>query len=152
MQTGLISEKTAKPVENWAGGNPKSTLLETAREVCGWGPNEERRPPRGGGKPGWDRCFLALRGDTLYVLGQAVDGGTDEGTLASLCRDRLCLCPPDGEALVSSAVSASELLGTAKTDLPYTFKLELRPTSTCWPSRWAPLPFQRRRAFRRKSS
>ncbi|KAG0415298.1 hypothetical protein HPB47_007528, partial [Ixodes persulcatus] len=91
--------------------------------------------PRGGGKPGWDRCFLALRGDTLYVLGQAVDGGADEGTLASLCRDRLCLCPPDGEALVSSAVSASELLGTAKTDLPYTFKLELRPISTCWPSR-----------------
>ncbi|CAN7984770.1 unnamed protein product [Ixodes hexagonus] len=91
--------------------------------------------PRSGGKPGWDKCFLVLREDTLYMLNQAVEPGADAGTLESLAHDSIRLCPPDGEALVSSAVSAAELLGTAKTDLPYTFKLELKPLNTCWPSR-----------------
>ncbi|XP_077534233.1 citron Rho-interacting kinase-like isoform X4 [Haemaphysalis longicornis] len=103
---------------------------------------------RSGGRQSWDKCFLVLCRGTLYLLDQALDpsGGPpssdaegEEGEerfaeqLEAVCRDRASLSPQDGEVLVSGAVSASELAGTAKSDLPYTFKLELKPHTTCWP-------------------
>ncbi|KAH9377391.1 hypothetical protein HPB48_008601 [Haemaphysalis longicornis] len=103
---------------------------------------------RSGGRQSWDKCFLVLCRGTLYLLDQALDpsGGPpssdaegEEGEerfaeqLEAVCRDRASLSPQDGEVLVSGAVSASELAGTAKSDLPYTFKLELKPRTTCWP-------------------
>lgn len=41
----------------------------------------------------------------------------------------------DGEVNVNSAVPASELLGTASTDIPFAMSLELLPYTTCWPGR-----------------
>ena len=41
----------------------------------------------------------------------------------------------DGEMNVNPAVPASELLGTASTDVPYTMSVELVPYTTCWPGR-----------------
>lgn len=41
----------------------------------------------------------------------------------------------DGEVNVNSAVPASELLGTASTDIPYAMSVELVPYTTCWPGR-----------------
>lgn len=82
---------------------------------------------------------MVLCKDTLYLLDQAVEPEATEDdeaeTLESLASDRLCLGTPDGEAVVSGAVSATELMGTAHSDLPYTFKVELKPLTTCWPPR-----------------
>lgn len=41
----------------------------------------------------------------------------------------------DGEVNVNPAVRASELIGTASTDVPYTMSVELVPYTTCWPGR-----------------
>ena len=41
----------------------------------------------------------------------------------------------DGEVNVNPALPASELLGTASTDVPYTMSVELVPYTTCWPGR-----------------
>ena len=41
----------------------------------------------------------------------------------------------DGEVNVNSAVPASELVGTASTDVPYAMSVELVPYTTCWPGR-----------------
>ncbi|TUB86237.1 Citron Rho-interacting kinase [Bagarius yarrelli] len=43
------------------------------------------------------------------------------------------LCLPDGEVTVHGAVGASELINTAKSDIPYVLKLESHPHTTCWP-------------------
>lgn len=46
------------------------------------------------------------------------------------------LQPTDGSTLaVHSAVAQSEVLSTAKTDVPYIFMVESIPLTTCWPGR-----------------
>ena len=50
--------------------------------------------------------------------------------------DLLDLRPTDGTTVaIHSAVAHSEVLHTAKTDLPYLFMVELVPLTTCWPGR-----------------
>ncbi|XP_064460923.1 citron Rho-interacting kinase-like isoform X2 [Ornithodoros turicata] len=90
--------------------------------------------PRAGGKQGWERCFIALRNDTLFFLDDALrPEDEDVSKLQRAALDVVPLCPQDGEAVIASAVSATELMGTAKSDLPYVLKVELKPRTTCWP-------------------
>ncbi|XP_077509003.1 citron Rho-interacting kinase-like isoform X4 [Amblyomma americanum] len=97
------------------------------------------------GKQSWNKCFLVVCRGTLYILDHALEpiGPVGDSAcqgeeayaeqLQSACHDQISLSPLDGEVLVSGAVSATELLGTAKSDLPYTFKVEHKPRTTCWP-------------------
>ncbi|XP_065309458.1 citron Rho-interacting kinase-like isoform X2 [Dermacentor albipictus] len=101
-----------------------------------------------GGKQNWHKCFLVLYRRVLYLLDQVSEpiGPAGDNTnqtvevedrygesLESVCQERIRMSPSDGEVLVSSAVPATELTGTAKSDIPYTFKVELKPHTTCWP-------------------
>uniref|UniRef100_A0A224YVE1 non-specific serine/threonine protein kinase n=1 Tax=Rhipicephalus zambeziensis TaxID=60191 RepID=A0A224YVE1_9ACAR len=101
-----------------------------------------------GGKQSWHKSYLVLYCGVLYLLDQALEptgpasGDTDRAAdvedrygerIESACHERVQMSPSDGEVLVSSAVPASELTGTAKSDIPYTFKVELKPHTTCWP-------------------
>ncbi|XP_076331599.1 citron Rho-interacting kinase-like isoform X2 [Tachypleus tridentatus] len=80
------------------------------------------------GKQGWEKHYLRLENRTLYIL--------DKENIQSIsATDSINLCPADGEVLVTSAVSATDLIGTAKTDLPYVLKIESFPHTTCWPPR-----------------
>lgn len=50
--------------------------------------------------------------------------------------DSLELQPTDGSTVaVHSAVAQTEVLSTAKTDVPYIFMVESNPGTTCWPGR-----------------
>ncbi|XP_075746113.1 citron rho-interacting kinase sticky isoform X3 [Rhipicephalus microplus] len=101
-----------------------------------------------GGKQTWHKSYLVLYRGILYMLDQAVEptkpasDSTDRAAdiedrygerLESACHERVQMSPSDGEVLVSSAVPASELMGTARSDIPFTFKVELKPHTTCWP-------------------
>ncbi|KAL1445341.1 hypothetical protein MTO96_029241, partial [Rhipicephalus appendiculatus] len=100
-----------------------------------------------GGKQSWHKSYLVLYHGVLYLLDQALEptgpaNDTDRAAevedrygerLESACHERVQMSPSDGEVLVSSAVAATELTGTAKSDIPYTFKVELKPHTTCWP-------------------
>ncbi|KAH8041803.1 hypothetical protein HPB51_018555 [Rhipicephalus microplus] len=101
-----------------------------------------------GGKQTWHKSYLVLYRGILYMLDQAVEptkpasDSTNPAAdiedrygerLESACHERVQMSPSDGEVLVSSAVPASELMGTARSDIPFTFKVELKPHTTCWP-------------------
>lgn len=103
-----------------------------------------------GGKQSWHKSYLVLYHGVLYLMDQAVEPAAPAGDgasgaaevedrygerLESSCHERIQICPSDGEVLVSSAVPATELTSTAKSDIPYTFKVELKPQTTCWPAK-----------------
>ncbi|KAM6423572.1 citron Rho-interacting kinase isoform 6-T6 [Liasis olivaceus] len=81
------------------------------------------------GQQGWDRKYVVLEGTKVLVY----DTETREAGQRPVEEFELCL--PDGDVTVHGAVGATELLNTAKTDVPYILKLESHPHTTCWPGR-----------------
>ncbi|XP_012726155.2 citron rho-interacting kinase isoform X3 [Fundulus heteroclitus] len=87
------------------------------------------KQPRNGkrGQQGWERKYVILDGTKLSVY----DTEPTEDSLKA--EEEFELCLPDGEVTVHGAVGASELINTAKSDIPYVLKLESHPHTTCWP-------------------
>ncbi|XP_052411501.1 citron rho-interacting kinase isoform X8 [Carassius gibelio] len=87
------------------------------------------KQPRNGkrGQQGWERKYVVLDGTKLSIY----ESEPTEDSVKPLEEFELCLT--DGEVTVHGAVGASELINTAKSDIPYVLKLESHPHTTCWP-------------------
>ncbi|XP_014903607.1 citron Rho-interacting kinase [Poecilia latipinna] len=87
------------------------------------------KQPRNGkrGQQGWERKYVILDGTKLSVY----DTEPAEDSLKA--EEEFELCLGDGEVTVHGAIGASELINTAKSDIPYVLKLESHPHTTCWP-------------------
>ncbi|XP_056601858.1 citron rho-interacting kinase isoform X3 [Triplophysa dalaica] len=87
------------------------------------------KQPRNGkrGQQGWERKYVVLDGTkvSIYECEPTEDSVKPQ--------EEFELCLPDGEVTVHGAVGASELINTAKSDIPYVLKLESHPHTTCWP-------------------
>ncbi|XP_069373288.1 citron Rho-interacting kinase isoform X4 [Paralichthys olivaceus] len=87
------------------------------------------KQPRNGkrGQQGWETKYVVLDGTkvSIYECEPREDCVTAE--------EEFELCMPDGEVTIHGAVGASELINTAKSDIPYVLKLESHPHTTCWP-------------------
>ncbi|KAL8180492.1 UNVERIFIED_CONTAM: hypothetical protein K2H54_025908 [Gekko kuhli] len=81
------------------------------------------------GQQGWDRKYIVLEGTKVLVYDTEVREAGQRPV------EEFELCLPDGDVTVHGAVGATELLNTAKTDVPYILKLESHPHTTCWPGR-----------------
>eukprot|EP00795_Rhopilema_esculentum_P015111 gene15111-6292_t len=112
-------------------GNRGSTVRDEAYEssngdvkMSGW-----LKIPRKGSamKQGWDNKWIVLEDMKLSTYDSE---NTDAGPI-----DVMDLDVTDGEVNINPAVPASELLGTASTDVPYAMSVELVPYTTCWPGR-----------------
>uniref|UniRef100_A0A3B3U5R3 non-specific serine/threonine protein kinase n=1 Tax=Poecilia latipinna TaxID=48699 RepID=A0A3B3U5R3_9TELE len=81
------------------------------------------KQPRNGkrGQQGWERKYVILDGTKLSVYD------------TEPAEEEFELCLGDGEVTVHGAIGASELINTAKSDIPYVLKLESHPHTTCWP-------------------
>uniref|UniRef100_A0A8C2Z1P7 non-specific serine/threonine protein kinase n=1 Tax=Cyclopterus lumpus TaxID=8103 RepID=A0A8C2Z1P7_CYCLU len=87
------------------------------------------KQPRNGkrGQQGWERKYVVLDGTRVSIY------DTEPREDYIKMEDEFELCLPDGEVTVHGAVGASELINTAKSDIPYVLKLESHPHTTCWP-------------------
>ncbi|XP_056122648.1 citron rho-interacting kinase isoform X1 [Rhinichthys klamathensis goyatoka] len=87
------------------------------------------KQPRNGkrGQQGWEQKYVVLDGTKVSIF----ESELSEDSVKPLEEFELCL--PDGEVTVHGAVGASELINTAKSDIPYVLKLESHPHTTCWP-------------------
>uniref|UniRef100_A0AAR2L122 Citron Rho-interacting kinase n=1 Tax=Pygocentrus nattereri TaxID=42514 RepID=A0AAR2L122_PYGNA len=85
------------------------------------------KQPRNGkrGQQGWESKYVVLDGTKVSIYESEPREGTPQ--------EEFELCLPDGEVTVHGAVGASELINTAKSDIPYVLKLESHPHTTCWP-------------------
>ncbi|XP_067911362.1 citron Rho-interacting kinase-like isoform X3 [Heterodontus francisci] len=105
--------------------SPSLQLKDPAANVRleGW-----MKVPRNGkrGQQGWERKYIILEESKVFLYeNDSIDGQRPI--------DEFELCLPDGDVTVHGAVGASELVNTAKTDVPYILKLESQPHTTCWP-------------------
>ncbi|XP_068576347.1 citron rho-interacting kinase isoform X2 [Cebidichthys violaceus] len=87
------------------------------------------KQPRNGkrGQQGWERKYVVLDGTKVSIY------DTEPREDYIKMEEEFELCLPDGEVTVHGAVGASELINTAKSDIPYVLKLESHPHTTCWP-------------------
>ncbi|XP_054641284.1 citron rho-interacting kinase-like isoform X6 [Dunckerocampus dactyliophorus] len=87
------------------------------------------KQPRNGkrGQQGWERKYVVLDGTKISIY------DTEPREDCVNAEEEFELCLPDGEVTVHGAVGASELINTAKSDIPYVLKLESHPHTTCWP-------------------
>ncbi|XP_051749878.1 citron rho-interacting kinase-like isoform X2 [Ctenopharyngodon idella] len=87
------------------------------------------KQPRNGkrGQQGWERKYVVLDGTKVSIY----ESEPSEDSVKP--QEEFELCLPDGEVTVHGAVGASELINTAKSDIPYVLKLESHPHTTCWP-------------------
>ncbi|MBN3317543.1 CTRO kinase, partial [Atractosteus spatula] len=87
------------------------------------------KQPRNGkrGQQGWERKYVVLDGTKVMVY------ETEPREDSTKPQEELDLCLPEVEVTVHGAVGASELVNTAKSDIPYVLKLESHPHTTCWP-------------------
>uniref|UniRef100_A0A6Q2WYE4 non-specific serine/threonine protein kinase n=1 Tax=Esox lucius TaxID=8010 RepID=A0A6Q2WYE4_ESOLU len=79
------------------------------------------------GQQGWERKYVVLDGTKVSIY----DSEPREDSLNP--EEEFELCLPDGEVTIHGAVGSSELINTAKSDIPYVLKLESHPHTTCWP-------------------
>ncbi|XP_016090588.1 citron Rho-interacting kinase [Sinocyclocheilus grahami] len=86
-----------------------------------------KQPRNGKRGQGWERKYVVLDGYKVITY------ETEPRDESVKPLDEFELCLSDGDVTVHSAVGASELPNTAKTDVPYVVKLESSPQSTCWP-------------------
>ncbi|XP_061900163.1 citron rho-interacting kinase isoform X7 [Entelurus aequoreus] len=107
-------------------GSPGLQVKEASGHVRleGW-----MKQPRNGkrGQQGWERKYVVLDGTKISVY------DTEPREDFVNAEEEFELCLPDGEVTVHGAVGASELINTAKSDIPYVLKLESHPHTTCWP-------------------
>ncbi|XP_031433366.1 citron rho-interacting kinase isoform X3 [Clupea harengus] len=87
------------------------------------------KQPRHGkrGQQGWETGYVVLDGTKVSIF----ETEPRDDSVKPLEEFELCL--PDGDVTVHGAVGASELINTAKSDIPYLLKLESHPHTTCWP-------------------
>ncbi|KAK3509025.1 hypothetical protein QTP70_018530 [Hemibagrus guttatus] len=87
------------------------------------------KQPRNGkrGQQGWESKYIVLDGTKVSIY----ESEPREDSVKP--QEEFELCLPDGEVTVHGAVGASELINTAKSDIPYVLKLESHPHTTCWP-------------------
>ncbi|XP_063966882.1 citron rho-interacting kinase-like isoform X2 [Lytechinus pictus] len=78
-------------------------------------------------KQGWEKKWCCLEGTKLSLFDKENSSGCGSPFL------EYHLCPEDGLVTVHAGVSATELPNTASCDLPFVFRLESRPVTTCWP-------------------
>ncbi|XP_055077642.1 citron rho-interacting kinase [Periophthalmus magnuspinnatus] len=106
--------------------SPALQLKEASGHVRleGW-----MKQPRNGkrGQQGWEQKYVVLDGTKVSVF------DTEPREDGLLPEEEFELCLADGEVTVHGAVGASELINTAKSDIPYVLKLESHPFTTCWP-------------------
>ncbi|CAB1353973.1 unnamed protein product [Coregonus sp. 'balchen'] len=90
--------------------SPALQLKEAAGHVRleGW-MKQPRNSKRG--QQGWERKYVVLDGTKVSIYDTE----------------------PREEVTIHGAVGASELINTAKSDIPYILKLESHPHTTCWP-------------------
>lgn len=75
-------------------------------------------------------CFCQLNDSKLCIYDHELTSEKMEPI------DSIDLRPGDGSTVaIHSAVAHSEVVSTAKTDLPYIFMVEMIPPTTCWPGR-----------------
>uniref|UniRef100_A0A8D3CZK7 Citron Rho-interacting kinase n=1 Tax=Scophthalmus maximus TaxID=52904 RepID=A0A8D3CZK7_SCOMX len=74
------------------------------------------------GQQGWESKYVVLDGTKVSIYDNCVKA-----------EEEFELCMPDGEVTIHGAVGNSELINTAKSDIPYVLKLESHPHTTCWP-------------------
>ncbi|KAM8961552.1 citron Rho-interacting kinase isoform 2-T2 [Pelodytes ibericus] len=79
------------------------------------------------GQQGWDRKYIVLEGSKILIF----EAELKEGGQRPVEEFELCL--PDGDVTIHGAVGATELVNTAKSDMPYVMKVESHPHTTCWP-------------------
>ncbi|CAI9607437.1 unnamed protein product [Staurois parvus] len=81
------------------------------------------------GQQGWDRKYVVLEGTKILLYDSEVKEGSQRPS------EEFELCLPDGDVTVHGAVGSTELVNTAKSDVPYVMKVESHPHTTCWPGR-----------------
>uniref|UniRef100_A0A671RXX0 Citron Rho-interacting kinase-like n=1 Tax=Sinocyclocheilus anshuiensis TaxID=1608454 RepID=A0A671RXX0_9TELE len=86
-----------------------------------------KQPRNGKRGQGWERKYVVLDGYKVITY------ETEPRDESVKPLDEFELCLSDGDVTVHSAVGATEMPNTAKTDVPYVVKLESSPQSTCWP-------------------
>uniref|UniRef100_A0A674NG64 Citron Rho-interacting kinase n=1 Tax=Takifugu rubripes TaxID=31033 RepID=A0A674NG64_TAKRU len=79
------------------------------------------------GQQGWETKYVVLDGTKVSIY----DSEPREDYINP--EEEFELCLPDGEVTVHGAVGSSELINTAKSDIPYVLKLESHPHTSCWP-------------------
>ncbi|XP_076867854.1 LOW QUALITY PROTEIN: citron Rho-interacting kinase [Brachyhypopomus gauderio] len=79
------------------------------------------------GQQGWESKYVVLDGTKVSIY----ESEPREDSVKP--QEEFELCLPDGEVSVHGAVGTSELINTAKSDIPYVLKLESHPHTTCWP-------------------
>lgn len=77
-------------------------------------------------KTSWDRKYLRLEGHNLCMYDQ-------QPTPEMSPTNRFDLCEKQGFGLTET-VTQPEVPGTAKSDLPFIFRVESKSPSTCWPT------------------
>ncbi|XP_056266907.1 citron rho-interacting kinase [Pseudoliparis swirei] len=107
-------------------GSPALQVKEASGHVRleGW-MKQPRNAKRG--QQGWERKYVVLDGTKVSIY------ETEPREDYVQMEEEFELCLPDGEVTVHGAVGASELINTAKSDIPYVLKLESHPFTTCWP-------------------
>ncbi|KAG8455787.1 hypothetical protein GDO86_001833 [Hymenochirus boettgeri] len=81
------------------------------------------------GQQGWDKKYVVLEGSKVLIFDSELKEGGQRPS------EEFELCLPDGDVTVHGAVGSSELVNTAKSDVPYVMKVESHPHTTCWPGR-----------------
>ncbi|XP_041436203.1 citron rho-interacting kinase isoform X1 [Xenopus laevis] len=81
------------------------------------------------GQQGWDRKYVVLEGSKVLIYDNELKEGGQRPS------EEFELCVPDGVVTVHGAVGSTELVNTAKSDVPYVMKIESHPHTTCWPGR-----------------
>uniref|UniRef100_A0A6I8RN94 Citron Rho-interacting kinase n=1 Tax=Xenopus tropicalis TaxID=8364 RepID=A0A6I8RN94_XENTR len=81
------------------------------------------------GQQGWDRKYVVLEGSKVLIYDTELKEGGQRPS------EEFELCLPDGDVTVHGAVGSTELVNTAKSDVPYVMKIESHPHTTCWPGR-----------------
>ncbi|XP_069684092.1 citron rho-interacting kinase isoform X2 [Periplaneta americana] len=79
------------------------------------------------GRSCWERKYLRLEGSELQIFDH-------EPTDETMCpTSTFLVCRPEGTTSILSSVPYSEVVSTAKSDLPFILKVEVSPRTTCWP-------------------
>ncbi|XP_035246530.1 citron rho-interacting kinase-like isoform X4 [Anguilla anguilla] len=114
---GLSRDKPSSPTQQ-----PKEASGHVRLE--GW-----MKQPRNGkrGQQGWERKYVVLDGTKVSIY------ETEPREDSARPQEEIELCPPDGDVTVHGAVGASELINTAKSDIPYVLKLESHSHASYWP-------------------
>lgn len=88
------------------------------------------------GGTSWERKFIQLRDGVVIISNTEKPVSTSKKLKVDINnKEREIIDLVQQQGYVHSTVPVSELEGSAKADIPYVFKLELGPDTSCWPPR-----------------